>query len=176
MARSTAKSSSSNSSSILAPEAETPLPAAWREAATTTATTGSQQPTRTAAPERTQGESSLRPFGYGVVLVVVVLVLVAWVGVGGCVFRRSKSASHRHYQLQLGPYKQKQCTDKQSIIKPHSTRHAGKAGGFSCAMILLYYKHADTHTHTHTHRHNYHGGMFSLCVWRAAQPRPLRHS
>ena len=59
---------------------------------------------------------------------VVVLVLVAWGG--GGIFRRSKSASHGHYQLQLGPYKQKQSTDKQSIIKPHSTRHAGKAGGF----------------------------------------------
>ena len=26
-------------------------------------------------------------------------------------------------------YKQKQSTDKQSVIKPHFTRHAGKAGG-----------------------------------------------
>ena len=30
----------------------------------------------------------------------------------------------------LDYYKQKQSTDKQSVIKPHSTRHAGKAGGF----------------------------------------------
>ena len=66
------------------------LQAAWREAppkatraATTAATAGSQQPTahsqrptRTTAPQSTQGESNSRPFGYGVVLVVVVLVLV----------------------------------------------------------------------------------------------------
>ena len=39
------------------------------------------------------------------VSVVAVLVLVLMlVGVGGGgVFRRSKHASHRHYQLQLGP-------------------------------------------------------------------------
>ena len=45
-------------------------------------------------------------------------------------FRRSKSAPQRHYQLELRLYKQKQSTDKQSVIKPHFTRHAGKAGGF----------------------------------------------
>ena len=51
-------------------------------------------------------------------------------GVGGGWFLgEAKARPIRHYQLQLGPYKQKQSTDKQSIIKPHSTRHAGKAGG-----------------------------------------------
>ena len=72
-------------------------------------------------------------------VMVPVLVLVAWVGGGEGrrgVFRRSKSASHRHYQLQLGPYKQKQSTDKQSIIKPHFTRHAGKAGGLQGIRVL----------------------------------------
>ena len=46
-------------------------------------TAHSQQPTRTTAPERSQGESSPRPFGYG-----AWLVLVAWVGgeEGGVVF------------------------------------------------------------------------------------------
>ena len=53
------------------------------------------------------------------VLVVVVLVL-----------RRSKNAPHRHYQLQLGLYKQKHTTDKPSIAKPDSAGRAGKAGGF----------------------------------------------
>ena len=64
-----------------------------------------------------------------VVLVLVVLVVVVVVG-GRDDFRRSKSAPQRHYQLQLRLYKQKQSTDKQSVIKPHFTRHAGKAGGF----------------------------------------------
>ena len=59
-------------------------------------TAHSQQPTRTAAPERTQGESSPRPFGCGVVVVLVLVVVV--VGGGGD-FRRSKSAPQRHYQL-----------------------------------------------------------------------------
>ncbi len=45
------------------------------------------------------------------------------------VFRQSKNPSKRHYQLQLGPYKQKHTTDKPSITKRDFTRHAGKAGG-----------------------------------------------
>ena len=38
----------------------------------------------------------------------------------------------------LGYQKQKLSTDKQSIIKPHSTRHAGKAGGFTYIYIYTY--------------------------------------
>ena len=56
-----------------------------------------------------------------VVVLVLVVVVVVVVGGGGD-FRRSKSAPQRLY-------KQKQSTDKQSVIKPHFTRHAGKAGG-----------------------------------------------
>ena len=63
---------------------------------------------------------------------VVVLVLVGGGGRGD--FRRSKSAPQRHYQLKLRLYKQKQSIDKQSVIKPHFTRHAGKAGGFRCSF------------------------------------------
>ena len=87
----------------LAPEEETPLPAAWVEAPSkapaatiaarattattvTTATTASQQPTAhsqqltsTAAPEGARGESSRRPFGYAVVLVVSVVVVLVFV-------------------------------------------------------------------------------------------------
>jgi len=33
--------------------------------------------------------------------------------------------------------KQKLSTDKQSVIKPHFTRHAGKAGGFYTAILRL---------------------------------------
>ena len=61
-----------------------------------------------------------------VLVLVLVLELVACVV---CVFRRSKSAPERHDQLQLELTKQKQSTDKQFTVKPHFTRHAGKAGG-----------------------------------------------
>ena len=44
-------------------------------------------------------------------------------------FGRSKNAPKGHNQLQLGLFKQKQSTDKQSIIKPPFTRHVGTAGG-----------------------------------------------
>ena len=71
---------------------------------------------------------------------VVVLVLVVVPG-GGGVFRRSKNASNRHYQLQLAPYKQKHTIDKPSITKLHFTRHAGKARGLerleSCALVEI---------------------------------------
>ena len=62
---------------------------------------------------------------------VVVVVLVAcggWGGEGVGGFRRSKNAPKGHDQLHLGLSKQKQSTDKQSIIKPPFTRHAGTAG------------------------------------------------
>ena len=42
---------------------------------------------------------------------------------------------------------------------------------FSCAMMLLYYKHADSHTHRQRHV-----GMFFPCALHVAQPRHLRHS
>ena len=63
-----------------------------------------------------------------------------WGGGGRGDFRRSKSAPQRHYQLWLRLYKQKQSADKQSVIKPHFTRHAGKAGG------LLNANNANTNT------------------------------
>ena len=75
----------------------------------------SRKPTRTAAP----GESSPRPFGCGVVVVVVVVFL-------GEVKARPKDI----ISFSLDYNKQKLSSDKQSIIKPHFTRHAGKAGGF----------------------------------------------
>ena len=63
---------------------------------------------------------------------VVVLVLVACAcacggGRGGVL---GEVNARRHYQLQLELSKQKQSTDKQFTVKPHFTRHAGKAGGF----------------------------------------------
>ena len=77
------------------------------------------------------------------VVVVPVLVACGWLfgGVGGWggVFRRSKSAPQRHYQLySLNYQKQKLSTDKQFIFKPQFTRHAGKAGGFSrCVRVEI---------------------------------------
>ena len=62
-------------------------------------------------------------------------------GGGGVVLRRSKSASHRHNQLQLGLSKQKH-KDRQAIpSSPPFTRHAGEAGGCfaSSSSPLLYY-------------------------------------
>ena len=90
----------------------------------------SRKPTRTAAPERTQGESSPRPFGCGVVVVLVLVVVV--VGGGGGFLGEVKARPKDIISFSLDYNKQKLSTDKQSIIKPHFTRHAGKAGGFSC--------------------------------------------
>ena len=55
------------------------------------------------------------------------LVLVLVVGGGGVL---GEVNARRHYQLQLELSKQQQSTDKQFTVKPHFTRHAGKAGGF----------------------------------------------
>ena len=119
-----------------APEEETPLPAAWPEAppkaaaatTATAATTASQQPTANKHSSARGALGGIEPETFWI-----------WSGLGGrgaCAlrgrFRRSKNPSHRHYQLQLGLYKQKRTTDKPSITKPGSTRHAGEAGGLGC--------------------------------------------
>ena len=136
MARSTTKSSnnSSNNSSNRATTA-------------TTATAGSQQPTahsqrptRAIAPERTQGGLEPETFwiwgGFGD---RGACACACACGLrGGGAFRRIKRAPERHYQLQLELSKQKQSTDKQFTVKPHFTRHAGKAGGYHHIPSCLY--------------------------------------
>ena len=127
-----------------APEEETPLPAAWPQAppkaaaaaataatAATTATTANSKPS-TAAPEGPGGNRARDLLDMGWLWCLCLCFLL------GGVFRRSKSASHRHYHLQLVPSKQKHNTVKQSI-KPHSTRHAGKAGGFDMFETSILY-------------------------------------
>ena len=152
MARSTTKSNSNSSknqqqqqqqqeqqhhSIAPAPEAETPLPAAWREAppkatataattaATTATTTATRATTATAGSQQLRASSQqeqqhrrgirgnrardLLDTGWFWWSWCLCLCLCLWLGWGGgLVFRRSKSASHRHYQLQFGPYKQKE--------------------------------------------------------------------
>ena len=87
-----------------------------------------RKPTRTAAPQRTQGESSPRPFGCGVVVVVLVLVVlvVVVVGGGGLFLDEAKARPKDIISFSLDYNKQKLSTDKQSVIKPHFTRHAGR--------------------------------------------------
>ena len=61
--------------------------------------------------------------------------------VGGWVggfFRRSKSAPHRCYQLQLGLPKQKAQGQTSNTVKPPFTRHAGQAGGFTVDLSVLF--------------------------------------
>ena len=55
-----------------------------------------------------------------------------WVGGGGGggFLGDAKARPKDIISCSLDYIKQKLSTDKQSIIKPHSTRHAGKAGGF----------------------------------------------
>ena len=99
---------------------------ATRAAAAAAATAGSQQEQQ--HPQRTQGESSPRPFGCGVVVVVLVLVVlvVVVVGGGGLFLDEAKARPKDIISFSLDYNKQKLSTDKQSVIKPHFTRHAGR--------------------------------------------------
>ena len=81
-----------------------------------------------------------------VVLVLVVLVvgwggLGGWGGGGGGVFLGEVKARPKDIiSFSLDYNKQKLSTDKQSVIKPHFTRHAGKAGGFISAEMADFSK------------------------------------
>ena len=67
-----------------------------------------------------------------VVLVLVVLVVGGGGEGGGGVFLGEVKARPKDIiSFSLDYNKQKLSTDKQSVIKPHFTRHAGKAGGFT---------------------------------------------
>ncbi len=96
----------------------------------------SQQPTSTAAPEGTRGNRARDLLDMGWTWWARWSWCLCLWG-GGGVFRRSKNPSNRHYQLQLGPYKQKHTTDKPSITKPDSIRHAGKAGGLMFILNMM---------------------------------------
>ena len=152
-------------STALASEAETPLPAAWREApskATATAATtntsnnsnnsnnnsnkSSSNRNKSSSNSRKPTANSSQPtqhrrgprgnrardlwiwsgFG-GRGACACGLCLCLWWGEGGGL---GEVKARRHYQLQLELSKQQQSTDKQFTVKPHFTRHAGKAGGF----------------------------------------------
>ena len=65
-----------------------------------------------------------------VVVLVLVVVVVVVGGGGGVILGEVKARPKDIISFSLRLYKQKQSTDKQSVIKPHTTRHAGKAGGF----------------------------------------------
>ena len=70
-----------------------------------------------------------------VVLVVVVVWVGGWVGGGGMFLGEVKARPKDIISFSLDYNKQKLSTDKQSIIKPHFTRHAGKTGGFNLALF-----------------------------------------
>ena len=57
------------------------------------------------------------------------LVLVVVV-VGGVILGEVKARPKDIISFSLDYISKKQSADKQSVIKPHFTRHAGKAGGF----------------------------------------------
>ena len=65
-------------------------------------------------------------------VVVLVLVVVVGGGGGGVILGEVKARPKDiiSFSLDYISKSKVQSTDKQSVIKPHSTRHAGKAGGF----------------------------------------------
>ena len=91
------------------------------------------------------------------VVVVVVLVLVVVVVGGGVILGEVKARPKDIISFSLDYYKQKQSTDKQSVIKPHSTRHAGKAGGFIYHYFVIRIKIKNILVYIYTYRNIHYG-------------------